>query len=178
MVKVSRKRSRSKQRQSGGRHCTGQAGGYPKKRHSGGRHCTGQAGGYPKKLQLGGKPCCAQRGGNSQCGRQRGAGKKQKGGHTNRRQCGAGRRNSRKRGGGSCHRHNSGHAQMNGGRRTQKVGYSARGGACAINDVQLGQSFDLSNTVALGRPAVVRQRGGTAGYKYDCKQPDWGPECR
>ena len=49
MVKVSRKRSRSKQRQSGG------------------------------------KPCCAQRGGNSQCGRQRGAGKKQKGGHSNRR---------------------------------------------------------------------------------------------
>ena len=60
-----------------------------------------------------------------------------------------------------------------------KTTYAVRGGACNASSVDLGYSFNLNDNIR-GRAAVVRQRGGNAheNLRYDCKQPDWGPECR
>jgi hypothetical protein len=51
------------------------------------------------------------------------------------------------------------------------------GGACDASSVDLGHTLDLSDQIR-GRAAVVRQRGGDNNLKYDCTQPEWGPECR
>ena len=73
----------------------------------------------------------------------------QAGGNNHRRQCGSGRSRSKS------------------------------GGACDASSVDLGHTLDLRDQIR-GRAAVVRQRGGDAhgNLRYDCKQPDWGPECR
>ena len=97
--------------------------------------------------------------------------RRQSGGDAHRRQCGAGRRSKGKRG--SKRR---GSKKKRGGRRTK---YTLRGGACDATSVDLGHTLDLNDQIR-GRAAVVRQRGGDAhGYlRYDCKQADWGAECR
>jgi len=152
----------------------------------------------------GGGSCCrGQRGGDAhrrQCGSGRkrqsagdhchgGHAKTQSGGDAHRRQCGSGRkgkRGTRGKGKGkgkgkgrsrSRSRGKGRHAsrKMGGAKRT----YSVRGGACNASSVDLGHTLDLSDNIR-GRAAVVRQRGGDAhgNLRYDCKQPDWGPECR
>ena len=124
----------------------------------GGKHCTGQAGGAGYGYKLGGGN--ARR---SQCG----AGRKGKRGTKGK---GKGKGRSRSRGKGR-----RASRKMGGARKT----YAVRGGACNASSVDLGHTLDLSDNIR-GRAAVVRQSGGEGhnNLKYDCSQPEWGPECR
>ena len=152
MVRSNRKTS------GGGACCRGQRGGDAhrrqcgagRKRQSAGKHCTGQAGGHVHNKHYGG----ARKGKGKRGSRSRGRGRSRSRGR------GRGKRASRK---------------IGGYRKT----YSVRGGACNASSVDLGHTLDLSDNIR-GHAAVVRQRGGDAhgDLRYDCKQPDWGPECR
>ena len=148
----------------------------------------------------GGGSCCrGQRGGDAhrrQCGSGRkrqsagdhchgGHAKTQSGGDAHRRQCGSGRKGKRgTRGKGKGKGRSRSRSRGKGRHASRKMGgakrtYSVRGGACNASSVDLGHTLDLSDNIR-GRAAVVRQRGGDAhgNLRYDCKQPDWGPECR
>ena len=185
-------------RKSGGACCRGQRGGD----HCHGGHKTTQSGGDAHKRQCGsgrghnhdykmrggdhchGGHAKTQSGGDAhkrQCGA--GYGYKLSGGDAHRRQCGAGRkgkRGTRGKGKGKGRSRSRGKGRrasrkMGGSRKT----YSVRGGACNASSIDLGHTLDLSDNIR-GRAAVVRQRGGEAhnNLKYDCSQPEWGPECR
>lgn len=171
-------------RKSGGACCRGQRGGD----HCHGGHKTTQSGGDAHKRQCGsGRGHNHQykmRGGDAhrrQCGA--GYGYKLSGGDAHRRQCGAGRkgkRGTRGKGKGKGRSRSRGKGRrasrkMGGSRKT----YAVRGGACNASSIDLGHTLDLSDNIR-GRAAVVRQRGGEAhnNLKYDCSQPEWGPECR
>ena len=155
MVKGSRK--------SGGACCRGQRGGD----HCHGGHSTTQSGGNAHRRQCG-------------SGRRNNHSYKMRGGNARRSQCGAGRkgkgkRGSRSRSRGKGKKGKRGSRKMGGAKST----YAVRGGACNASSVDLGYSFNLNDNIR-GRATVVRQRGGNAheNLRYDCKQPDWGPECR
>ena len=153
-------------RKSGGACCRGQRGGD----HCHGGHSTKQTGGDAHKRQ-----CGSGRGHNHEY--------KMRGGDAHRRQCGAGRkgkRGTRGKGKGKGRSRSRGKGRrasrkMGGARKT----YAVRGGACNASSIDLGHTLDLSDNIR-GRAAVVRQRGGEAhnNLKYDCSQPEWGPECR
>jgi len=164
-----------RKRQSAGDHCNGghattQSGGNANRRQCGSGH------GHEHKMR-GGKHC---NGGHATT---------QSGGDAHRRQCGSGRKGKRgTRGKGKGKGKGKGRSRSRsrgkGRRASRKMGgskrtYSVRGGACNASSVNLGHTLDLSDNIR-GRAAVVRQRGGDAhgNLRYDCKQPDWGPECR
>ena len=175
-------------RKSGGACCRGQRGGD----HCHGGHKTTQSGGDAHKRQCGaghghehkkmygGKHCTGQAGGAGY-----GSGNKMRGGDAHRRQCGAGRKGKRgTRGKGKGKGKGRSRSRGKGRRASKKMGgarktYAVRGGACNASSIDLGHTLDLSDNIR-GRAAVVRQRGGEAhnNLKYDCSQPEWGPECR
>ena len=179
MVRSNRKTS------GGGSCCRGQRGGNAhrrqcgagRKRQSAGEHCHGghattQSGGDASRRQCGAGYSFKLNGGKHCTG--------QAGGHVHNKQYGGarkskGKRGSRKRSRGKGKKRKRGSRKNGGGRPT----YALRGGACDASLVDIGHTLDLSQNIR-GRAAVVRQRGGEGhdNLKYDCSQPEWGPECR
>tara|TARA_Y100000389_G_C17264336_1_gene414646 strand:- start:161 stop:334 length:174 start_codon:yes stop_codon:yes gene_type:complete len=56
------------------------------------------------------------------------------------------------------------------------MGAPLGGGACGINTIDVGHTLNLDDQIR-GRAVVIRQSGGKGHHKYNCSQPNWGPEC-
>jgi hypothetical protein len=100
------------------------------------------------------------------------------------RQCGSGYhkhhggRSMKRHHGGARRQCGSGYHKHHGGKRSKTQQYSLRGGNLCTDG---GYSVNVEDSIngPAGAPvgAVVSLRGGNNHHKYDCKQPNWGPEC-